>query len=399
MTQGKVLSVGIRSTTNLGDLAISEMISKLLSNRGYQVEHLEFNFSEVVAPFFRGGFFLRVTDFFAGITTHGKNRLRERLAKVIGRIFKMIFYFPVVFLTFRRKARGCSTVFIGGGNLLMGIEHGFPLQVLAFVLFSRVLGKSVVFVCVGAGPFAAPGVKSILRLALRLSRLVICRDSKSKALIETELGGSLVAVDVLADPVLLWPKGVNKGELKHDVMFTFMPLFSPEIFPDGDRARAGNFKSCLVDLLVELINSGKRPGVLVTDSRVDLEISKTIVAEVSARTGVVLEIEIPTTPGRMAELVNSAGVVFSTRMHGAIMALSQSVPALCVGWQPKINGVYDDLALDNLVVELDDHGRFSIPAALETISEINHNRKFYVEGIAERLSEVELRYNRILSYL
>lgn len=396
MGQNKVLSVGIKSTANLGDVAISEMIFTLLTNRGYLVEQMEFNFSAVAEEFFR----VRSRQVFskdscARIKTETGNRLGLKLLKSLGRVFKLTFYLPIVFLVFLRKAKNCSMVIIGGGNLLMGIEYGFPLQVLAYVLFSRLVGKRVVFVCVGAGPFTAPGIKPILRMTLWLAHRVICRDTKSVDLIERELGDSLVALDVLADPVLLWPKLKEETKIKYDMLFTVMPLFSPAIFPDGDGTRAKNFKSCMTDLAVELIKLGKRVGVFVTDSSVDLEISKMIAEDVFNRAGVRLEVQVPDTPAEMALLVNSAEVVFSTRMHGAIMALSQSVPALCVCWQLKIRGLYSDLAIDDLLVELDERGRFSILEVLDMISNITENRKNRILGVEEKLSALERQYKRL----
>lgn len=390
MAQDKVLSVGIRSTSNLGDVAISEMIFKLLQRRGYQVVRMEFNFSAVVAGCRQADRFWRGSGRCCDNTKPGLIPLFSgRVAKAIGRVFKLAFYLPAVFLVFWRNSKGCAKVFIGGGNLLMGIEYGFPIQVLCYVLFSRLLGKRVVFVCVGAGPFTAPGVKPILRLVLRLSQRVICRDSKSKELIERELGDSLVVLEVFPDPVLLWPKVKEKTKISYDILFTVMPLFSPAIFPDGDYPRAENFQTCMIDLWVELIKSGKRIGVFVTDSKVDLKISKTIAKEVFNRTGVSLVVELPITPEEMAVLVNSADVVFSTRMHGAIMALSQTVPSLCISWQPKINGLYSYLAINDLLVALDVFGRFSTQDALHKLSKISENRNYYLEVIGQRLTEVE----------
>jgi polysaccharide pyruvyl transferase WcaK-like protein len=94
-------------------------------------------------------------------------------------------------------------------------------------------------------------------------------------------------------------------------------------------------------------------------------------------------------------VLNGAGLVFSTRMHGAIMALSQAVPPLCVCWQPKIRGLYADLDLEELLQEIDQSGRFDTREALRMIAEITENRKRYVAGIEERLSALRGQYNRL----
>ncbi len=379
--------MGIRRTDNLGDVAISEMIATLFHERGVGVEHLDFNFSAVVAGFFhrRPGQGRRSR---AGRSGNRWLRIVARLARFLGTL-------PIVFLAFLPKSRGIEQVFIGGGNILMGIEHGFPLQALAFVLFSRLLGKRVTFLCVGAGPFTAPGVKAVLRLALRWSELVVCRDSRSKELIETELAPPHIPVEVLPDPVLLWPRHEAGAETLYDVLFTVMPLYSPAIFPDGDVARMRNFRACLVDLAVALIGQGRRVGMMVTDPAVDLEMSEGIVAEIERRTGTRPPLKVPVSPEEMAALAAAAVTVFSTRMHGAIMALSQSVPALCVSWQPKVRGLYRDLGLNELLVGLDEDGGFVLDEVLAKLTKIFAERSSFQSRIEARLAELRGEYRRL----
>ncbi|MCF6282034.1 MAG: polysaccharide pyruvyl transferase family protein [Candidatus Polarisedimenticolaceae bacterium] len=389
----KVLHIGISSTHNLGDVAISKMILSLFARNEVAVEHMDFNFSVVVAQCFQ-------------FSSKGANKEREsqkdhirkisnnRLLRVVSRLGRFIFFAPIVFFVFLRKVKGCEKVFIGGGNILMGIEYGFPMQVLSYVVFSRLLNKPVTFLCVGAGPFTAPGVKSILRFALSLSDRVICRDSSSKVLIEGVFGPSITDIEVLPDPVLIWPEA-QKMQQKYDILFTFMPLFSPTIFPDGDADKAKEFKSCLIELAVNLICQGKRVGVLVTDPGVDLAVSEGIVSKIRDKTGVQLQVDIPANPDQMAALVGSAAIVFSTRMHGAIMALSQAVPALCVCWQPKIKGLYTDLGLAELLVQVDSSGCFSLQEVQEAITNITENRRLFVQRIGVARSDLEGIYENL----
>ena len=393
MDHNKILCIGISLTDNLGDVAISEMMHKLFSDSGYQVEKMDFNFHAVVAQTFPSLIRMLSTGMTdAGTKRRKISRLKNRYWRIALNLLKFIIYLPVVFVEFVRKSKECSKVYIGGGNLLMGIEYGFPLQALFYVLFSRLLGKPVSFVCVGAGPFTAPGVRPILRMALRLSDRFICRDTKSKELIEMVLGDSLVALEVLPDPVLVWPKVKERTEIKYEILFTFLPLFSSDIFPDGDKAKADNFKLCIVALIVNLIHLGTRVGVFVTDSGIDSAFSEEIVEEIFAKTGVRLDIKVPASPDDMAVLVSSAGVVFSTRMHGAIMALSQSVPALCVCWQPKVRGLYADLQINNLLVDIDEFGKFSIQNVLSVISEIHENPQRYTEDIGQKMDRLRVQY-------
>lgn len=404
MAQQKVLSVGIRSTTNLGDVAISDMIYRLLTERGYHVARMEFNFRALVADCF----LFRSTKCPLGAGREPKRGAGaedqeegggNRLVRVLGQACRLFFYLPIVVAVFVQKAKGCSRIFIGGGNLLMGIEHGFPLQVLTYVLLSRLLGKDVLFVCVGAGPLSATGVKPILRLALRFSQRVICRDHRSKELLAGELGLSRAVIEVLPDPVLLWPKMQREIACRYDILFTFAPLFSPTIFPDGDAFKAENFKVSMTDIVSGAIGLGKRVGILVTDSGIDMRISKEIVADVFARTGERLDVSVPGSPDEMAAVVSGASLVFSTRMHGAIMALSQSVPPLCVCWQPKIRGLYVDLGLADLLVGCDESGRCPTGDVLLMIENLDANRQSYAAAIEQSLSSLRERYDLLLAEL
>ena len=390
----KVLSVGIQATDNLGDVAITQMIFTLFAADGYVVEKMDFNFrcaaDAVLLPCLRN--------------TKARNRRKSvrsggdlfwRIPRRIGRLFSYFVYLPAVFLILACKSRGSSKVFMGGGNLLMGIEYGFPLQALFYVLFSRLLGKRVIFLCVGAGPFTAPGVRTILKIALRFTERIIYRDSLSKELVERNLGISSTKTQVLLDPVLLWPMGKQGESARYDVLFNYLPLFSPAIFPDGRSRDAETFKSCMIVLASELARLGKRLGILVTDSRVDLSISLEIMEAVEAITGIQLPVEVPATPHEMAMLAGSAEIVFSTRMHGAIIAMSQCVPALCICWQPKIRGLYADLGFPECLIELDVSGSFSVADAHAAITRLTKDRDFYVGRIRACRQSLEQTYKKL----
>lgn len=383
----QILSIGVRLTDNLGDVAIAQMIHHLLSSAGYYVKTIDFNFRAVVSHACPS-----LSRIFRKGSVGQKVRKRKVFSHIVLNFLKLVIYLPIVFVEFIRQSKGCSRVFIGGGNLLMGIEYGFPLQTLTYVLLSRMLGKRVSFVCIGAGPFTASGVKPILRLALRLADRVVCRDTQSKEMIENELGARLVVLEVLPDPVLVWPRVADTTMIKYDILFTGMPLFSSAIFLDGDEEKAHGFKACLEELIISLIQLGKRVGVLVTDTGVDLAFSKDVAEEAFKKTNVKLDINVPATPDEMAMIIGSASLVFSTRMHCAIMALSQSVPALGVCWQPKVRGLYTDLQIVSLLVEIDLYGEFSIQDVLHRISDISENSKLYIEDIDRKVNVLRKQY-------
>jgi len=393
-SQKKVLSIGIRNTNNVGDVAITDMIAALCYENGYVVNTMDFNFKAVILellfPYLK---FAKRINLFFPFSLLNLFFSRSLLLKIISNVLKLLIYIPIIFVVFFFKSRGCGKVFIGGGNILMGIEHGFPIQALIYAIFSRFFGKKVYFVFVGAGPLTAPGVRGILRLALRLVHCVICRDHASKMLIIKELGGSLVDIEVMPDPVLLWPKSNVKTAEYYDVLFTFLPLFSPEMFPDGREGKAVFFQQVMVDLVVELVRKGQRVGFFVTDVGADLEISKVVSDEVFQKTGCRINIVIPDSPDAMAELVGSSGLVFSTRMHGAIMALSQSIPSYCIEWQPKVTGLYNDMGLSEFLIRLDDKGGFSVSSVLENIIAIQNNRDSYVALIDGKLKQLRSNYS------
>ncbi len=392
MSKHKILSVGIHSTYNLGDVAIMTMVHNMFTDGGYQVEKMDFNFRAVVEntfPFLAQKFTSSEVSDSVKISKH--NYLNNRLFKTLRNCLKLFFYWPLVLAIFLRKSRGCSKVFIGGGNLLMGVEYGFPLQALTYVLLSKLTGKRVSFLCVGAGPFTAPGVKFFLGYALRLSDRIICRDSESMKLIEREFGSDFVKLDVIPDPVLLWPK-VGKKSCRYDVLINVLPLFSVSIFPDGDQQKANNFRVTIERLIDELISRDLTVGLFITDATVDAQIGKQIVEGVLANTGTQLTLEIPNNPNELAMLCNDTHVIFSSRMHGAIMALSQHIPALCICWQPKIEGLYSELQMEDLLVKLDDIGQFSVSDTVRKIFKVHTKRQAYIDYIELKLDKIKSQY-------
>lgn len=383
MSKYKILSVGVSNTDNLGDVAIMTMIRGMFTDSGYQVEKMNFNFRAVVENVFP-------------FTTHisNLNYFKNKYLKFLFNAMKYILYFPIIAIVFLRKSKGCSKVFIGGGNVLMGIEYGFPIQALTYVLLSRALGKHVSFICVGVGPFSAPGVRLILSYALKLSDQVICRDSSSRQLIENEFGPDFVKLKVLADPVLLWPKILSQKGCQYDVLINVLPLFSVSLFPDGNKQKEDNFTASVVELIVELLKADLTVGLFVTDVDADSYISKQVIDAVFIETGSKLLLHIPNIPDELASLVNLSNVVVSSRMHGAILSLSQHTPVLCLNWQPKIQGLYSDIQMEYFLINLDKEGMFSIGDVISKISEINTNRAFYVKEISLKLDNIRSQYSK-----
>ncbi|MDG1687445.1 MAG: polysaccharide pyruvyl transferase family protein [Gammaproteobacteria bacterium] len=393
MSKHKILSVGICTTDNLGDIAIMTMIHNMFTDAGYQVEKIDFNFRALVEntfPFLVQKRSSSEADVSVKIVKC--DCLDNRFFKTLRNCLKFFFYWPLVLIIFLRKSRGCSKVFIGGGNLLMGVEYGFPLQALTYVLFSKLMRKRVDFLCVGAGPFTAPGVKFLLGYALRLSDRVICRDSESMKLIEKEFGSDSVKLDVIPDPVLLWPKLSETKGYKYDVLINVLPLFSVSIFPDGDKQKANNFRTSIERLITELISRELTVGIFITDAAVDAHIGKQVIEGVLANTGTQLILEVPSNPNELAMLCNQTRIIFSSRMHGAIMALSQYVPALCICWQPKVEGLYSELQMEDFLVKLDDLGRFSVSDTVSKIFDIHTKQQAYIGYIQQKLDKIKSQY-------
>ena len=91
-------------------------------------------------------------------------------------------------------------------------------------------------------------------------------------------------------------------------------------------------------------------------------------------------------------LCNDTHVIFSSRMHGAIMALSQHIPALCICWQPKIEGLYSELQMEDLLVKLDDIGQFSVSDTVRKIFKVHTKRQAYIDYIELKLDKIKSQY-------
>lgn len=83
----------------------------------------------------------------------------------------------------------------------------------------------------------------------------------------------------------------------------------------------------------------------------------------------VVVIEEPTPPDLLKSAYGLMRLFIGTRMHSSIFALSQGVPVIAIGYQPKTLGILEMVELDEWVIAIDEVTQKNLPRLVEELWE------------------------------
>ncbi len=232
-------------------------------------------------------------------------------------------------------------VVIGGGQLLVERQYGFPLKIAAILAMARAASKPVAVFSCGADAGMGPLAQRIYRNLLRDSICTIVRDRRSAAVLR-EIGGDIpvrTAPDAgfLAGevyPAAIAPSGRRRlgiNVMPRETVAAFAPGVGPRRAYD--------------EFWKELVRTAGAAGwevVLLSngdpqDHRAAREIHAGLegVAQLAPR---------PAAPGELAQLLASVDALVTSRMHAGILAWSLGKAVLPLVWDSKVRGVWQEAA-------------------------------------------------------
>jgi len=272
-----------------------------------------------------------------------------------------------------RTLRGLDVlVMSGGGQLgdLWGGPWGHPCNLFKFSLLTRLAGKRLYFLNVGAEPLEHRLSRFFAKSALRLAHYVSFRDQESQAQMR---GMGLTATTyVRPDPaygldVRAYGAGTPRPAGAAVVGINPMGFYDPRVWPLKDSARYEAYLDKLVKFAAWLLDQGYAVKIFPTSAGVDryaivdlnakLNASRGIAVasagKAGASAGMVTMVNTQSVASLLAEMADCDFIVTS-KYHGVIFSHLLKKPVVAPGYQRKVDVAMRGPGLQGVCATIED---------------------------------------------
>ena len=214
------------------------------------------------------------------------------------------------------------------------------------------------------GPFRHGFSRRLSRFSLRRTKLIIARDSASRAYARTALG----IEPRLGTDVVFAVSIPDSVPARFDIVFNVSGL----LWNSDDQTNAARYQAACLELCRSLRAKGRRFSLLVhVQSNASLDDDSVACRELAELLGDRVEVLVPRDLADVRAILGGANVVIAARMHACLNAISVGVPAIAWAYSRKFEPLLADLGWNavvdvtsprlvdttlGLVAELDRHG-------------------------------------------
>lgn len=337
--------ISIFGSSNLGDRYISASFSEHLRKCEYRLEKYDFLKGFKTADtlhaipdqdlfFSEGGLKTRLKTFKCLYLLY--TLLKARYENLRGK------------KAYRRLLKRVDIVFIGGGNLIMGLDLYFPLRLKFLVKEAKEKNKEVILWGVGAGPVLSTWAQRILITSLKDIKEIYCRDLFSSTFIRKELSFKGEVKEV-PDPALIGKSNptVKKRKFSETLVgISVSPIFHPLLSPSGS---IGAYRSFINDYSKVLIRIFGRKDAyrlqLFSTERKDYFAVQAVAGHLQNE-GIPTRIVQLSNLEELDHLMQQVAMVIGFRLHSLVIAAAYLKPCFGLVWQNKVASFFDTW-LDN----------------------------------------------------
>jgi len=214
---------------------------------------------------------------------------------------------------------------------------------------ARRRGARIVLLPQALGPFSSPRLCRLFARLKELADAVYARDGVSYRH-AVGCGGRSDHVGWAPDITHLVPGRLpSTGGLAPRTAV----LVPSSMILQGDPARAGQYLQLTRRVCHRLKEDGLSPVLLLHERKRDRE----LVGRVYEAMGCSLPVRYEADPVHLKGILGSAAVVFASRYHALVSALSQGVPAIAVGWAHKYDELFADYEIPDFCLTLQEDGQ------------------------------------------
>lgn len=234
--------------------------------------------------------------------------------------------------------------------------------------------KPYIFMPQAFGPFSQPNCREYLASTLPLAALIYARDQQSYQYIQaitSELPQLHLMNDFTNSVAATEYRGLDKGETRLNACI--IPNFNML----SSRNHENGWMEQYIPTVLHIINAFHLRGYSTFFLNHEGASDAAIIDQINAELPTTLPVIAPKTAQEVKNVIAASQVVFSSRFHGCISALSSGVPCLGSSWSHKYEALYDDYGIPDLLIspnmtgaELDSAITSALaPATLTTITQ------------------------------
>jgi polysaccharide pyruvyl transferase WcaK-like protein len=362
---------------NLGDAATQEALIANIKKRLPDAEIVGFSLNPNDTRKRHGIICYSITHWHPGLDISGPAsadamNLRSRLKSiakeipVVSKMAKRALYLVRELTHLARSfkvLRSLDSLVIAGGGQLSELWRGpwsHPYNVFKFSVLTKLAGRKLVFLNVGAGPLRSRLGKSFIKCSVYLADYVSLRDVESQALIR-QLGvkrmthvfpDSAYALDVSTY------KNINiEKEYKPLVGINPIGFCDPRIWPKQDKSAYLRYLDNLAEFLLWLLSQGYKLRIFSGEVSVDvyaLEDIKERLQDILSSNDTE-EMFVPPSVGVKDLLVEMSRLDFivTSKFHGVVFSHLLAKPVIALSYHNKIDDLMRTVGHDQYCQSID----------------------------------------------
>ena len=207
-------------------------------------------------------------------------------------------------------------------------------------------GTKIIFLPQAFGPFKSKSIRDAFRIIVDNADLIYARDRIYNQHI-TDLVGENPNVKLCPDFTNLTEGTVPDWFTRKDHHVCIIP--NARMMDKTSASTAKSYMPFLEQCIDHIMKVGKKPFFLIHEGEKDYKIAQDINSH--------LQLEIPVLsepdPLNIKGIIGASEAVISSRFHGLVSALSQSVPAIGTGWSHKYQMLFDDYQFPEGLLRID----------------------------------------------
>lgn len=253
--------------------------------------------------------------------------------------------------------RGVDALAIGGGQLLMDDDLGFPFKLSALGRAARAAGLPYHIAACGVGETWSPEASALFTPLLCGAATITLRDQLSLARLGRQLPG--LAAQVTADPAI-WAGAVYSSQAlpRQTSLLGLGVIHRREAnihLPPGQRFSEAAWLDLWLELLEGVLRRSLRVELFTTGSPADEQFAKHLYEAALKRSLAPAGVSLAPAPVHPAELLSRLGrcaAVAGARLHASVLANAVGVVSLGLGWDAKVRAYYAESARPELCFDL-----------------------------------------------
>jgi polysaccharide pyruvyl transferase WcaK-like protein len=247
-----------------------------------------------------------------------------------------------------RRLRELDLLIISGGGQLSELWHGpwsHPFTILKFSLLTKLAGKKVYFLNVGAGPLRHPISRRFAKWAVLLSDYRSFRDEDSRELVRSL--GVTEKMHVYPDSAYglepqRYTKTATQRSSRQIVGLNPIGFCDPRIWPRKDEAIYRAYVLKLARFARWLSQQGYELRVFTTESSLDRSVIEDLKAQLGSELSSpgLIEAMFPAASETVSDVIQQMSefdFVITSKFHGIIFSQVLAKPVISLSYHPKMD--------------------------------------------------------------